>query len=184
MTNVVMDYSKLVKGQRYIFQRKKISEFLQEKTFEAHFESVQNVNNKVRILLSNYVDKDVNTTPQTMVSMPVNMIDYIIKHPSMSFETNSFDSIDSDDSISSIDLTKGFKLNTGQNDISTNTNSYSNRYMNTDANKDNEPCEEESDEYYVDINIDYENDDQPFTDNKENISISEMERYSRFIQED
>jgi hypothetical protein len=183
MTNVVMDYSQLVKGQRYIFQRKKLSEFLKEKTFEAHFESVQNVNNKVRILMSNYVDTDVNTTPQTMVSMPVDMIEYVIKHPSMNFETDSFDSIDSDDSISSIDLIKGFKLYTGRNDIS--TNSYSNRYINTCSIKDNEPYEEEhSDEFYIDINIHNENDDQPFTDNKENTPVSEMERYSRFMQED
>jgi hypothetical protein len=182
MTNVVIDYSKLVKGQRYIFQRKKLSEFLKEKTFEAHFESVQNVNNKTRILLSNYVDKDVNTTPQTMVSMPVDMIEYIIKHPSMNFETDSFDSIDSEDSISSIDLTKGFKLYTGRNDIS--TNSYSNQYINTCDNKENETYEEESDGYYIDINIHNENDYQPFNDNKENIPVSEMERYNRFMQED
>jgi hypothetical protein len=155
---------------------------LKEKTFEAHFESVQNVNNKVRILLSNYVDKDVNTTPQTMVSMPVDMIEYIIKHPSMNFETDSFDIIDSDDSISSIDLTKGFKLYTGRND--TSTTSYSNRYINTCDIKDNEPCDEESDGYYIDININNESDDQPFSDNKENIPLSEMERYSRFMQED
>jgi len=111
MTNDVSDYSTLIKGQIYIFQRKKISEFLKEKTFEAVFEGIQNVNNKVRILLSNYVDKDVNTTPQTKVSMPVDMIDYIIKHPSTSFETDSFNSIDSDDSINSIDLTHCLSCN-------------------------------------------------------------------------
>jgi len=104
MTNDLSDYSRLIKGQRYIFQRKKISEFLKEKTFEADFEGIQMVNNKVRIIVSSYVDKDGSINPQTKVSMPTDMIDYIVKHPSMSFETDSFDSIDSDDTVYSIDI--------------------------------------------------------------------------------
>jgi bifunctional DNA-binding transcriptional regulator/antitoxin component of YhaV-PrlF toxin-antitoxin module len=94
MTNTITDFSKLIVGQRYIFQRKKLSFLLKEKTFEGDFVEIINVNNQVRIVLSRYKD-ETNDNPDSKVSMPFDMIEYIIKHPSYGFELKSYDSFGS-----------------------------------------------------------------------------------------
>jgi len=177
---------------------------MNEKTFEADFQGVYTLNNKKRIIVSNYVDKHCHhKNKETKISMPVDMIDYVIKHPCMSFELDdgydSFDSIDSGDTnfekIDIIHTLSNFKkyYYTSNNEyFKTFDNDFININVNTSTSTITQhdiPCEEifdsnylsKNDEYYS-INEDYEK----IINNKENIPVtrSEMERYASFYEEE
>ena len=168
--NNLINYNKLVKGQQYVFQRKRISQYLPEKTFEAFFEELIVMNDDTRILLSGYVDKDTNSA-KSRVSMPVSFIEYIIR-PTFNLGTLHVNSKDSNDTTSFIsDDDYNSEQIQNENDKGNKGNEYD--YI-------NESYEYETNSEEPPENIyEYHNN----SDNKENIPLTEEQRLLNFFYE-